>query len=268
MTNQMVTFLSSMALPEPGQIFTVGFMTWIIGLKDNGEIVEVVQDHPAPITPTPATASPIPAPHRWVTGSINNDDLIASIDRVTNRLTECQLLVDSVLDQCRASDDFPALQDHQAATTERPARPLHSRWPDSDMVITATPEGRTIQLQPLPAPTESMPKPYSFGLVGAGLICQDAVHHLFADHAERSRVDNLYQIDSLEADQPAPMVNMVQIRIDLPDDTLQTILEESPEPYSEGSTSTCPPFPPGFGRSSSWLATIALLSMERLVSSA
>ena len=29
---------------------------------------------------------------------------------------------------------------------------------------------------------------------------------------------------------------------------LQTILEESPEPYSEGSTSTCPPFPPGFGR--------------------
>ena len=93
-----------------------------------------------------------------------------------------------------------------------------------------------------------MPKPYSFGLVGAGSICQDAVHHFFADHAERSRVDDLYQIDFLEADQPAPMVNMVQIRTNLPDDTLQTILEESPEPYSEGSTSTCPPFPLGFGR--------------------
>ena len=29
---------------------------------------------------------------------------------------------------------------------------------------------------------------------------------------------------------------------------LQTILEESPEPYSEGSTSTYPPFPLGFRR--------------------
>ena len=40
---------------------------------------------------------------------------------------------------------------------------------------------------------------------------------------------------------------MVQIRTDLPDDTLHTILEESSEPYSEGSTSNCPPFPPSFG---------------------
>ena len=44
------------------------------------------------------------------------------------------------------------------------------------------------------------------------------------------------------------MVNMVQIRTDLPDDTLQTILEESPEPYSEASSSTYQHFPPGFGR--------------------
>ena len=93
-----------------------------------------------------------------------------------------------------------------------------------------------------------MPKPYSFGLVGAGPIYQDAVHHLFTDHAECSRIDDLYQIDFLEADQPAPMVNMVQILTDPLDDTLQTILEESPEPYSEGSTSTFPPFPLGFGR--------------------
>ena len=93
-----------------------------------------------------------------------------------------------------------------------------------------------------------MPKPYSFKLVGAGLICQDTVHHLFADHAKRSHVDDLYQINFLEADQPALMINMVQIQIDLQDDTLHIILEESPEPYSEGSTSTCPPFLPGFGR--------------------
>ena len=115
-------------------------------------------------------------------------------------------------------------------------------------MITTTLEGHTVQCRPLPALAENIPKPYCFGLVGAGLICQDVVHHLFADHAERSHVNDLYQIDFPEADQPAPMVNMVQIRTDLPDDTLHTILEESPEPYSEVSTSSCPSFPLGFGR--------------------
>ena len=56
-----------------------------------------------------------------------------------------------------------------------------------------------------------MPKPYSFGLVGADLIYRDTLHHLFADHIECSHVNDLYQIDFPEADQPAPMVNMVQI---------------------------------------------------------
>ena len=75
----------------------------------------------------------------------------------------------------------------------------------------ATLEGHTVQRRPIPAPTESMPRPYPFRLVGADLIYQDVVHHLFADHAERSHVNDLYQIDFLEADQPAPMINMVQI---------------------------------------------------------
>ena len=75
---------------------------------------------------------------------------------------------------------------------------------------------------------ESMPKPYSFRLVSVGPIYQDAVHHLFANHTERSYVDDLYQINFLEADQPAPMINMVQIQTDLADDTLHTILVESP----------------------------------------
>ena len=89
MANQMVTFLSSMALPELGQIFTVGSITWIIGPDGNGEIVEAVQDHPVPIAPTPAMASLISVSHRWVGRSIINDDLIASIDRVIDRLVEC-----------------------------------------------------------------------------------------------------------------------------------------------------------------------------------
>ena len=120
MANQMATFPSSMAFPEPGQIFTVRSMTWIIGPDGNGEIVEAAQAYPAPIVSTPATTCPILAPHRWVRRSISNDDLIASIDRVTNRLAEYQLLVGSVLDQSRASDEFPTLQDHQAARTEQP----------------------------------------------------------------------------------------------------------------------------------------------------
>jgi len=93
-----------------------------------------------------------------------------------------------------------------------------------------------------------MPKPYSFGLVGAGPICQDTMHHLFTDHVEHSHVDDLYQIDFLEANQPSPMVNMVQIRTDLLDKMLHTILEESPEPYSKASTNSCPSFPLGLGR--------------------
>ena len=60
MAYQMVTFSSSMAFPEPGQIFTVESMTWIIGSDDNGEIVEAVWDHPAPIALTLATTSSIP----------------------------------------------------------------------------------------------------------------------------------------------------------------------------------------------------------------
>jgi len=68
------------------------------------------------------------------------------------------------------------------------------------MLITATPKGRTVQLRPLPAPIGSMLKPYFFGLVGVGPIYQDIVNHLFTDHAERSHVNDLYQIDFLEAD--------------------------------------------------------------------
>ena len=44
------------------------------------------------------------------------------------------------------------------------------------------------------------------------------------------------------------MVNMVQIRIDLLDETLHTILEESPKPYSEASANSCPSFSLGLGR--------------------
>ena len=93
-------------------------MTWVIGPDSNREIMEVVQDHPALIVPTSATTSLILAPRHWVRISIDNDDLIASIDWVTDRLMEYQLLVDSVFDRSTASNEFPALQDHQDMATE------------------------------------------------------------------------------------------------------------------------------------------------------
>ena len=101
-----------MAFPELGQIFTVGSMTWIISPDGNGEIVEAVWDHPVSITLTLAMTSLILMPCRWVRRSISNDDLIASIDRVIDHLSECRLLVGSVLDQSRVSNEFPVLQDH------------------------------------------------------------------------------------------------------------------------------------------------------------
>ena len=133
--------------------------------------MEAVQNHPASIVPTSTTTSPILAPRRWVRRSIINDDLIASIDWVTDCLAECQLLVDSVLDQSRASNEVPALQGHHATNAEHPTRARRSRWQDEDLVITATLEGHTVQHRPLPAPMESMLRPYPFGLVGVDPIC-------------------------------------------------------------------------------------------------
>ena len=66
-----------------------------------------------------------------------------------------------------------------------------------------------MQCRPLPTtglrlvdyevPMENMPRPYPFGLVGAGSAYQIAVHHLFIDHAERDHIDDLYMIDLPEA---------------------------------------------------------------------
>jgi hypothetical protein len=78
---------------------------------------------------------------------------------------------------------------------------------------------------------EDMPMPYPFRLVGARSTCQDAIHHLFTDHVKGDHIDDLYMIDLPKTGQPAPVVNMVSIH-QLPDDSLHSILEESPNEYS------------------------------------
>ena len=102
---------------------------------------------------------------------------------------------------------------------------------------------------------EHPPKPYPFGLEGAGSAYQNVVHHLFIDHVKRDHITDLYMIDPTNSYQPTPMINMVATRQLLDDPSLLTkslhnVLIESPDDYSKGSTKTvssCPTFPLGFG---------------------
>ena len=93
LSNKMVFSVGSSSLPQPGQIFTVGSISWIINADGVGELIEPVQINSTPITLTPATADPIlePPPRlpssitrhplpRYQRRQINNNDLIASID--------------------------------------------------------------------------------------------------------------------------------------------------------------------------------------------
>ena len=59
---------------------------------------------------------------------------------------------------------------------------------------------------------EDPPKPYPFGLEGAGSAYQNAIHHLFVDHIKRDHVTDLYMINLTDSGQPVPVVNMVAVR--------------------------------------------------------
>ena len=101
----------SSSLPQPGQIFTVRSISWIINADGVRELIEPVQIDSAPITPTPMTADPISEPPlRWPSSTtrrplaryqrrqINNDDLITSIDQVGLKLADCLSIAESALD--------------------------------------------------------------------------------------------------------------------------------------------------------------------------
>ena len=110
MSNKMVRFAGSSSLPQPGQIFIVGSISWVINADRDGELIEPVQIDSASITPTPMTVDPIlespprsssstihcPLP-RYPRRQINNDDLIASIDQVGQKLVDCLSIIESAL---------------------------------------------------------------------------------------------------------------------------------------------------------------------------
>ena len=68
-----------------------------------------------------------------------------------------------------------------------------------------------LRLADYEAQMEDPPKPYLFGLEGAGPAYQNTIHHLFANHVKRNHVTHLYMIDPTDSGQPMPVVNMVAI---------------------------------------------------------
>jgi len=86
-------------------------ISWIINADGVGELIELVQIDSALITPVPMTTDLIsepplmspssitcrPLPH-YQRRQINNDDLIASIDRVDLKLADCLSIAKSALD--------------------------------------------------------------------------------------------------------------------------------------------------------------------------
>ena len=61
-SNKMVHSTGSSSLPQPGQIFTVGSISWLINADGVGELLEPEQIGSAPATPAPATADLISEP--------------------------------------------------------------------------------------------------------------------------------------------------------------------------------------------------------------
>ena len=136
LSNKMVFSAGSSSLPQPGQIFTVGSITWVINADGVGELLEPVQIGSAPTTLAPATANPISEPlprsapsatHRslpcYQRRHVNNDDLIESIDQVGLKLADCLSIAELALDtlvQHRAPSD-PDLSTINARQTPGPA---------------------------------------------------------------------------------------------------------------------------------------------------
>ena len=158
MMNKMVHFAGSSSSPKPTQIFTVRSISWVINADGDGEIIEPVQIDSTPTTPAPATADPIlePPPRssppttcrplpRYPRKQIDNDDLIASIDQVGQKLTDCLSIAESAL------------------TT------LVQRRPPSDSDLSEA-DQKTPGVTALP-----------FGLTSVAVAYQDALRGKFAD---------------------------------------------------------------------------------------
>lgn len=87
-----------------------------------------------------------PAAPRRPGKRVQQDDLISAIHRADGKLVECLSLVESATPQLRHNDEFPPFQEVRSKRSTQHRRP---RWQDAGLIITATPQGRTVQCQPL-----------------------------------------------------------------------------------------------------------------------
>jgi hypothetical protein len=144
----MVIIPDSAAVAD-GLSFTIGQITWTTGVNSfTTAATEEVQIRSASTTPATAPATPItrrPLPC-YKGRTINNTDLIEACDQVDLKLSETLTLVDSFQNQSTEQ-----VQLHHNRST-RPVRTHHPTQFDTDLVVTATPQGRMVRLRPTSGP--------------------------------------------------------------------------------------------------------------------
>jgi hypothetical protein len=144
---------------------------------------------------------------------IDNTDLIEAIDEVDHKLSQTLTLVDLIQNQSAEQ----VLLNHNRSTQSVQAR--HPTRLDTDLVVTATPKGRTVCLCPVPTPglkpcEYQVPMEdchaFSNGLKNAA---SEYVYHtscLFMGPTEQDHVLDSYFLD-IPRPPPGNAVNMVGI---------------------------------------------------------
>jgi hypothetical protein len=145
---------------------------------------------------------------------IDNTNLIEAIDQVGLKLSQTLTLVDSIQNQSTEQ-----VQLHHNRST----RPVRTRRPtrfDTDLVVTATPQGRMVRLCPVPMPglrlseyqvlTEDC-QALPYGLKNAASEYTYRTPHLFVGPMERDHVSDLHFLD-IPRPPPGNAVNMVDIQ--------------------------------------------------------
>jgi len=117
----------------------VGLISWIINADEVGELLKPVQIDSTPISPAPVTADlilesslrlPSSTTHRllprYQRRQINNNDLIASIDRVGLKLADCLSITELALDTLvhRRPPSYPNLSEAARETLGAMALPF------------------------------------------------------------------------------------------------------------------------------------------------
>ena len=151
MANKMVRFPSSPFSPKPGQTFTVGSISWLINDNGDGEIIEPVQNSTASITPVPAPADPISEPplrssssatrrslSRYPRKQIDNNDLIASIDQVNQKLSNCLSIAKLALVRPVDDEEFSPRPHRRTTCFGHSIHSCRRRRTEEPLVITMT----------------------------------------------------------------------------------------------------------------------------------